>query len=111
MSQFHTSSGSPSRGATVVAEVPAGTWTGHARGQILVLVAMLIIALMGFVALATDVGLLWSERVQMQTATDAAAVAAASALRSGANVTSAAQNVATINGFTNGTHNATVAVS
>jgi len=110
MSQFHTSNGSH-EGRVKIATGSASHPARRARGQILVLVAMLIVALMGFVALATDVGLLWSERLQMQTATDAAAVAAASALRSGTSVTSAAQNVASINGFTNGTNNATVTVS
>ncbi len=72
---------------------------------------MLLITLIGFVALSTDVGLLWTERRQMQTATDAAAIAAATALRSSTSVTAAADNVASLNGFTNGTNSTTITVS
>ena len=72
---------------------------------------MLLITLIGFVALSTDVGLLWTERRQMQTATDAAAIAAATALRSSASVTAAADNVASLNGFTNGTNSTTITVT
>jgi len=72
---------------------------------------MVIIVLVGFVALATDVGLLWSERRQMQTATDAAAVAGATALRNRAGIASAANNIASLNGFTNGVKSATVTVN
>src|SRR5271168_4478578 len=95
MSQFRPSDGS----------------TKLTRGQILVIVAMLMVVLVGFVALATDVGLLWSERRQMQTATDAAAIAAATALRSAASISSAADSVASINGFTNGANSATITVN
>ncbi len=75
------------------------------------LTAMVMIALIGCVALATDVGLFWTERRQMQTATDAAAIAGATALRNGASITSAAQNVASLDGFTNGVKSATVTVN
>jgi Flp pilus assembly protein TadG len=103
MYQFRPSLGS--------SEVRARPTAAYRRGQILVIVAMLMAVLVGFVALATDVGLLWSERRQMQTATDAAAIAAATALRSAASISSAARNVASINGFTNGTNSATVTVN
>jgi Flp pilus assembly protein TadG len=85
--------------------------SGAARGQVLVLATMLIVVLVGMVALATDLGILWSERRQMQSATDAAAIAAVSALRSSGSVTSAARNVASLNGFTNGANNTTVTVN
>src|SRR5271170_1464698 len=84
---------------------------GLSRGQVMVLSAIAMVALMGMVAVATDIGLLWSERRQMQTATDAAAIAAATALRNDTNVTSAADNVASLNGFTNGAKSATITVN
>ena len=49
------------------------------RGQTLIWVALAMTILMGFVALAVDVGLLLSERRQMQNAADAAALEAARA--------------------------------
>lgn len=81
------------------------------RGQVLLLAAMSMVVMIGFVALATDVGLLWNARRQMQTATDAAAIAAISAYRNGTNISSAANYFASLNGFTNGTKGATVTVN
>src|ERR1700693_6220181 len=69
---------------------------GSARGQVLMLAAMAMVVIIGFVALATDVGLLWSKRRQMQTAADAAAVAGVMAMRNSASITSAANTVATL---------------
>ncbi|MGD0117573.1 MAG: pilus assembly protein TadG-related protein [Candidatus Binatus sp.] len=110
MSQFDSSNGFNERSIKVAATRPYNL-RGLAHGQVLVLTVMLLITLLGFVSLATDMGLLWSERRQMQTATDAAAIAAATALRSAGNITSAANNVASLNGFTNGTNSATITVS
>jgi hypothetical protein len=73
--------------------------------------AMTMVAIIGFVALSTDVGLLSSTRRRMQTAADAAAVAGLTALRNSASVASAANNVATLNGFTSGANSATVTVN
>jgi Putative Flp pilus-assembly TadE/G-like len=83
----------------------------RARGQILVLAAIAMTVLIAFVALATDVGLLWTERRHMQTATDAAAIAAAIALRNGDSITPAADNVAGLEGFTDGSDGVTVTVN
>jgi len=47
------------------------------RGQTLVTVALLMVVFMGFLALAIDVGLLLSERLRMQNAADAGALAGA----------------------------------
>ncbi|MDQ0031398.1 Tad domain-containing protein [Arthrobacter bambusae] len=47
------------------------------RGAIAVLVALLLVVLLGFAALAVDVGLLYSERAQVQNGSDAAALAIA----------------------------------
>src|ERR1700722_512553 len=82
-----------------------------ASGQVLLLATMVIVVLVGMVALATDIGILWSERRQMQLAADAAAIAGVSALRNSANVTSAARNVASLDGFTNSVNNTTVTVN
>ncbi len=81
------------------------------HGQVLALVAISMVILLGFLALAVDVGLLWNERREMQTAADAAAVAAAVALREGDDVTSAGKSAATHNSFTDGSSNVTVTIN
>ena len=48
---------------------------GDERGQTLVYVAVAIVVLLGFVALATDAGLAYAERRQVQNAADAGALA------------------------------------
>jgi hypothetical protein len=58
-------------------------------GQVMLLVTIALVALLGMAGLATDAGLLWTEKGQIQTAADAAAVAGALAVVSGGNVTSA----------------------
>ncbi|MGC1255304.1 MAG: Tad domain-containing protein [Candidatus Acidiferrales bacterium] len=80
-------------------------------GQILVLATISMVMLLGFTALAVDMGYLYSTRRRMQTAADAAAVAGATALRDGESYTSAADDVASFNGFTNSQNNVTVTVS
>src|SRR5690242_17020037 len=77
------------------------------RGQILVLMAIALAVLAAFAALAIDVGNLWTTKRLMQTAADAAAIAAAHEVTQGAAagssvVISAAQSAATQNGFTDG---------
>jgi Putative Flp pilus-assembly TadE/G-like len=83
-----------------------------ANGQVLVIVAIGLVVLLAFAALATDVGLLYVNRRQMQTAADAAAIAGSNALLSSqsSSYQSAAQEVATLNGFTSGQDNVTVTV-
>ena len=84
---------------------------GAFSGQVLPLVAACIVVLLGFTALAVDLGMAWTIKRHMQTAADAAAVAAATALYNGGTYTSAttaAQDSATLNGFTNGSDNVTV---
>jgi Flp pilus assembly protein TadG len=80
----------------------------RSSGQVAVLVALSMVSVLGCVSLAVDVGLLWSERRQMQSAADAAAIAAAVALRNDLSVSSAADESSTLNGFTNGQNNVTV---
>ncbi len=75
----------------------------HERGQALVATTCLIVALIGFAALATDVGYMYSVRRHMQSAADAASLAAANqAYLGGDNATAinAADDVASLNGFT-----------
>lgn len=47
------------------------------RGAISVIVAILLVTLLGFVAIAVDVGRIYSERAQLQNGADAAAIALA----------------------------------
>jgi Flp pilus assembly protein TadG len=69
------------------------------------------VGLLGLAALAIDVGMLWTTRRQMQTAADAAAVAASRAMAEGTSVSTAANAVATLDGFTDGTNGVTVTVN
>jgi Flp pilus assembly protein TadG len=47
------------------------------EGQVLVVTALCMVAFLGFLALATDIGALYNSKRQLQTAADAAATAAA----------------------------------
>jgi Flp pilus assembly protein TadG len=81
-------------------------------GQVLVLVTLSLFVLIGFVALAVDIGYLYNVRRRMQTAADAAAVAGANALQgsNSANYQQAAKDVASLDGFATGSNNVTVTV-
>jgi len=71
-------------------------------GQALVLISLSLVVLVGFGALAIDVGLLYYTKQRMQTAADAAAVAAAQSLDTGGSystATQAASDVAKLDGF------------
>ena len=69
-------------------------------GQVIVLATLSLVAFLGMVGLALDVGYLWATRRSMQTAADAAAIAGAEALSvSGASVATVATTVAKQNGF------------
>jgi hypothetical protein len=84
------------------------------RGQVMALVAIALVVLIGFVALAVDLGFLWGTKRKMQTAADAAALAGAVASRQGgdaATVEARADNVASLNGFTNGTNGVAITVT
>ena len=78
-------------------------------GQALVMSALCMTCLIGFVALAADVGVLLRERRLAQIAADAGAVAGAGEYNYGG-ATTAAQAATAQNGFTNGTGGATVTV-
>ena len=47
------------------------------RGAVSVLIAILMVSLLGFTALAVDVGMLYAERTQLRNGADAAALAIA----------------------------------
>src|SRR5947209_2464207 len=49
----------------------------HRKGNIVALTAVLMVVLMGFLALAVDVGYLYTVRDELQRSADAAAIAAA----------------------------------
>src|SRR2546427_12457528 len=79
------------------------------RGQTLVIVALTLTALFGFVGLVADIGWYELNMVRLQRAADAAALAGVVYLPG--NVTgavTAAQNEASKNGFANGSNGVTV---
>jgi uncharacterized membrane protein len=81
-----------------------------------------MLVIIGMAALAVDIGFLYSTRRNMQTAADAAAIAGSNALKNKCGTDSgctcesesvcksAAQDVATLNGFIDGTNSVTVTV-
>lgn len=79
------------------------------RGQTIILVALSLPFLIGFVGMATDVGFLFKDKRTIQTAADAAAIAAALNYNLGSTVwKAAAKSAASSNGFTDGTDGVTV---
>jgi len=93
---------------------PSSCMHGASRGQMTLIVAGALLALLGFAAIATDVGLLWNTRRQMQTAADSAAIAGEQELvapNSGATVAGAAKNDSASNGFADGVSGASVVVN
>jgi len=82
------------------------------NGQVLVIVAIGMAVLLGFVGLAIDVGMLYTTRRQMQTAADAAAIAGANALQGSSSdlYQQAAQAVAKLNGFVDATNGVSVTI-
>jgi Flp pilus assembly protein TadG len=71
------------------------------RGQALIVVALVIVGLVGMVALAVDVGNVFSDRRRAQNAVDAAALASAYARIKGGDVIGAALESAAQNGYDN----------
>src|SRR5262245_23605082 len=70
------------------------------RGQALILIAFAAVGLFAFAALAIDGSMLFSDRRHAQNAADSAALAGALAHARGNNITDAATNRATTNGYT-----------
>lgn len=84
------------------------------NGQTLVLTAICMTVITGFVGLGVDVGLLFHAKRNLQIAADAAATAAALDYHYNGSVTSAqsaGQAAATANGVTNGSGGATVTIN
>ena len=63
----------------------------------MLLATIALVTLLGLAGLATDAGILWTEKRQMQSAADAAAVAGALAVDRSGDVTAAAKTDASIN--------------
>jgi len=83
-----------------------------ARGQVFVVLAVGLVAVMACTGLAVDMGYMEHMKTKMQSAADAAAIAGASVLSGGSSlIIAAAKEDATLNGFTNGTSSATVTVN
>ncbi len=83
-------------------------------GQTLVLVALCMTLLLAFMGLAIDVGLLFRARRNVQTAADAAAIAAALDYKYNNSTTSAktaGKAASSANGVTDGTNGATVSIN
>jgi Putative Flp pilus-assembly TadE/G-like len=83
-------------------------------GQMLVIVALSMVVLLGFMGFAANVSLLFREQRQMQIAADAAAVAAALDYKyqgGGSSNTTTGRSASSANGVTNGTNGAAVTIS
>lgn len=82
-------------------------------GQTLVLTAISMLVLMGFLAMATDVSILFHDRREMQSAADAGALAATLEMEKGgtsSQIVTAADTAGSSNGFTDGSNGVTIAV-
>jgi len=88
-----------------------GSRPASERGQMLVIFALALVALIGMVGLIIDGGDTFLQRRDQQNVADAAAMAAGYASVNGQDVNAAAQDVATANGYVNGQNNTTVTVN
>lgn len=79
-------------------------------GQALVIGALCMALLLGFVSLGVEVGMLFAQQQAMQTAADGAAITGAQESNYG-DISSAAKADAARNGFTDGSSNVTVTVN
>lgn len=79
-------------------------------GQVVILICIGLVAIMGMVAIVTDVSNLQQQRGLMQTAADSAAMAGAQEVNYG-DVVAAGKADAASNGFTNGQSNVAVVIS
>lgn len=81
----------------------------HEEGQTIIITALCVAVLCGFLALALDVGLMFNARHRVQTAADAAAIAGAlTAAYSSDDATASARAAAGINGITDTTNQVAV---
>jgi hypothetical protein len=81
------------------------------RGQLLVIFAIALVAVVGTVGLVIDGGSTFVQRRAEQNVADAAAMAAGYAYLLGTDITVAAHTVAAANGYTDGVDNTTVTVT
>jgi hypothetical protein len=84
------------------------------KGQTLVLTALCMTALLGFLALSVDVGMLFRSKRCLQTAADAAAIAAAQNYmwkQSASLAQTAGKSASSVNGYTDGTKSVTVTIN
>ena len=79
-------------------------------GQLIILAALSMTVVLGLVAFATDIGLLFRSKEVLQNAADSAAIAGAAELAYG-DTTAAARTDAAQNGITNGVNGAVVTVN
>jgi hypothetical protein len=82
----------------------------RARGQVMVLVCVSLIALMGMIGVVTDFSFMQHQRNMMQTAADSAAMAAAEELKYGDQLTAGKADSAS-NGYTDGANGVTVTIN
>ena len=89
-----------------------GRAAANESGQVIVLAALSMTILLGFLAFVTDVGILLRQKRILQTAADSAAIAAASELPNGLTAAKAAALTdASQNGVTNGSGGVKITVS
>jgi Putative Flp pilus-assembly TadE/G-like len=81
-----------------------------ARGQVMVLVCVSLIAIVGMIAIVTDFSFMQHQRNMMQTAADSAAMAGSEELSYGDQVAAGKADAAS-NGYTNGAGSVTVAIN
>ena len=86
------------------------TVAASARGQVIVLICVSLIALVGMVAVVSDFSFMQHQRNMMQTAADSAAMAGAEELNYGDLVVAGKADAAS-NGYTDGTNNVTVSMN
>src|SRR3954453_9668566 len=88
--------------------------TRHERGQVLVIFALALIAIVAMTGLVLDGGSTFVQRRDQQNVADAAALAAAysyATTGSTSAATAAAQSIATANGYASGAQGTTVSVT
>lgn len=81
------------------------------NGQALVITVLSMTILLGFSALAADVGIMLKTKRIAQTAADAGAIAGASVIKYGGDATAAAKAATALNGMTDGANGATITVN
>jgi Flp pilus assembly protein TadG len=91
--------------------IPPGIRRGSERGQMLVIFALALVALIGMTGLIIDGGDTMLQRRDQQNVADAAAMAAGYASVNGLSPTTAGQTVAAANGYVDGQDGTTVTVT